>query len=141
QNCPDAASSSVEGISAPAHPSRSTTAAADRKRQSSLLFGPPLALRLSFLNIRQNSSDSAGSTKKVAGERGCQPPLKFAWALPPLEPHQNKEHRQECLCYSSCKRAAAAAVARRIGILENESLAHESLFVLQRRAIQVEKTF
>src|SRR5260370_2802736 len=39
------------------------------------------------------------------------------------------------------KRAAAAAVARRVGILEDESLAHERLFVLERSAVQIQKTF
>src|SRR5260370_38192942 len=39
------------------------------------------------------------------------------------------------------KRAAAAAVARRVGILENESLAHQRFFVLKRRAVQIQKTF
>src|ERR1700732_4192633 len=39
------------------------------------------------------------------------------------------------------KRAAAAAVARRVWILENESLAHQRLFVLERRAVQEQKTF
>src|SRR5260370_12377209 len=39
------------------------------------------------------------------------------------------------------KRAAAAAVARRVRILENESLAHQRLFVLDSPAVQVQKTF
>src|SRR5437762_12083846 len=39
------------------------------------------------------------------------------------------------------ERAAAAAIPRRIGILENESLAHQCLLVLQGRAVQVKKTF
>src|SRR5215472_8441287 len=35
------------------------------------------------------------------------------------------------------KRAAAAAIPRRVGVLKDKSLAHQRLFVLQRRAIQV----
>src|SRR5437879_30150 len=41
----------------------------------------------------------------------------------------------------SRKGAAAAAVARRIGILKNESLPHERLFVFERGAVQVQKAF
>src|SRR5262249_35801872 len=52
---------------------------------------------------------------------------------------ESEAHRQECLCYSSRKRAAAAAIPRRVGILENKSLADQRLFVLQRRAIQIQK--
>jgi len=39
------------------------------------------------------------------------------------------------------ERAAAAAIARGVGILEHESLAHQRLFVLERRAIQVQQAF
>src|SRR5947208_16593543 len=37
--------------------------------------------------------------------------------------------------------AAAAAVAGGVGIDENKSLAHERVFVIERGAVQVQKTF
>src|SRR6266581_1803378 len=65
-------------------------------------------------------------------------------------PHRNRirgeEHRlptragQVPTVLLSRKRAAAATVARRIGILENETLAHERFLVLECGAVQVQKT-
>src|SRR5712664_728748 len=63
---------------------------------------------------------------------------------PAFFPHRNRIRREEHRLKSvplGRKRAAAAAVARRVGILENESLAHQRLFVLERRAVQIQKTF
>src|SRR6266436_4903423 len=63
---------------------------------------------------------------------------------PAFFPHRNRIRREEHRLKSVLlgrKRAAAAAVARRIGILENEPLAHERLFVLEGGAVQVQKTF
>src|SRR5438876_9348812 len=58
------------------------------------------------------------------------------------KPNQSKtkEHRLKPVLLLGRKRAAAAAVARRVGILENESLAHQRFFVLERRAVQIEET-
>src|SRR5258708_11971209 len=53
---------------------------------------------------------------------------------------RGEEHRLKSALLGR-ERAAAAAVARRVGILENESLAHQRLFVLERRAVQEQKTF
>src|SRR5258708_34684603 len=38
------------------------------------------------------------------------------------------------------ERAAAAAIPRGIGILKDESLAYQCLFVFERRAVQIQKT-
>src|SRR5439155_4341322 len=59
------------------------------------------------------------------------------------KPNQSKtkEDRLKPVLLLGRKGAAAAAVARRVGILENESLAHQRFFVLERRAVQVQKTF
>src|SRR6266403_1181707 len=54
---------------------------------------------------------------------------------PPLKPSQQRKS-----VLLGRKRAAAAAVARRVGILEDESLAHQRLFIFERRAVQVQKT-
>src|ERR1700745_597889 len=86
--------------------------------------------------------NSSAGTKKVAGASGCQP-------LVPISPRNSLRpncRKAKSTGQSACatlrrKRAAAAATPRRVGILENKSLAHERLFVLQRRAIQVQKTF
>src|SRR6266852_1303245 len=63
---------------------------------------------------------------------------------PAFFPHRNRVssevHRLKSVLLGR-KRAAAAAVARRVGILEDESLAHERLFVLERSAVQIQKTF
>src|ERR1051325_10676574 len=72
---------------------------------------------------------------------------KSGWRarLPTTCPHQSAPHlngeQLKPIPLLRRKRAAAAAIARRIGILEDKSLAHERLFVLQRRAIQIQKTF
>src|SRR5713226_5283277 len=95
------------------------------------------------------SKKSPEGTKKVAGGCGCQPLVRLAWLFPPPEPiqqrrrHQkpNKEDRLKPVLLLRRKRAAAAAVARRVGILEDESLAHQRLFVLERSAVQIQKTF
>src|SRR6266852_3240699 len=63
---------------------------------------------------------------------------------PAFFPHRNRIRREEHRLKSvplGRKRAAAAAVARRVGILEDESLAHQRLFVLERSAVQIQKTF
>src|SRR5260370_2331244 len=86
--------------------------------------------------------------KKGAGGGGCQPFVRLAGLSPPPEPiqqrrrHQkpNKEDRLKPVLLLRRKRAAAAAVAGRVRILKNESLAHQRLFVLERRAVQIQKT-
>src|SRR6266436_2322152 len=63
---------------------------------------------------------------------------------PAFFPHRNRIRREEHRLKSvplGRKRAAAATVARRIGILEDEPLAHQRLFVLERRAVQIQETF
>src|SRR6266702_1443334 len=60
--------------------------------------------------------------------------------LPRRNEVKSKEHRLKSVLLG-CKGAAAAAVPRRVRILKDESLAHECLFVLERRAVQVQKTF
>ena len=40
---------------------------------------------------------------------------------------------------SGGKGAAATAVSRCVGILKNETLAHQRFFVLERRALQIQK--
>src|SRR5256885_14015081 len=59
------------------------------------------------------------------------------------KPNQSKtkEDRLKPVLLLGRKGAAAAAVARRVGILENESLAHQRFFVLERRAVQIQETF
>src|SRR5438876_9470181 len=91
---------------------------------------------------------SPEGTKKVAGGCGCQPLVKLAWLFPPPEPIQrktkpikDKEDRLKPVLLLGRKGAAAAAVARRVGILEDESLAHQRLFVLERRAVQIQEAF
>src|SRR6266436_6895637 len=62
---------------------------------------------------------------------------------PAFFPHRNRIRREEHRLKSVLlgrKRAAAAAVARRVGILENEPLAHECLFVLEGSSVQVQNT-
>src|SRR5712692_4799390 len=95
------------------------------------------------------SKKSPEGTTQLAGRCGCQPLVRRAWFYPPPEPiqqrrrHQkpNKGDRLKPVLLLRRKRAAAAAVARRVGILEDESLAHQRLFVLERRAVQEQKTF
>src|SRR5260370_5453908 len=65
-------------------------------------------------------------------------------ASPAFFPHRNRIRREEHRLKSvplGRKRAAAPAVARRVGILEDESLAHQRFFVFERRAVQVQETF
>src|SRR5438552_13540424 len=59
------------------------------------------------------------------------------------KPNQSKtkEDRLKPVLLLGRKGAAAAAVARRVGILEDESLAHQRLFVLERRAVQIQEAF
>src|SRR6266436_2416646 len=75
------------------------------------------------------SSDllASAAANHLSGSPVCYPPLKPS------------QQRKSVLL--GRKRAAAAAVARRVGILEDESLAHQRLFVLERRAVQIQKTF
>src|SRR5882762_487337 len=95
------------------------------------------------------SKKSPEGTKKVAGGCGCQPLVRLAWLFPPPEPiqqrrrHQkpNKEDRLKPVLLLRRKGAATAAVARRVRILKNEALAHQRLFILERRAVQIQKTF
>src|SRR5215469_16267297 len=63
------------------------------------------------------SGTPGAGTKKVAGERGCQPLSRPASATPGSVLLRRK-------------RAAAAAIPRRVGILEDKPLAHQRLFVL-----------
>src|SRR6266403_5990728 len=78
-------------------------------------------------------SGSPEGTKKVAGGCGCQPLVRIS-----LEPRLTGNRLKPVLL--GRKGAAAAAVARCVGILENESLAHQRLFIFERRAVQVQKT-
>src|SRR5712664_789084 len=54
---------------------------------------------------------------------------------------RTKEDRLKPVLLLRRKGAAAAAVARRVRILKNEALAHQRLFILERRAVQIQKTF
>src|SRR5258708_13165923 len=75
-----------------------------------------------------------GGNKKSGWGCGCQPlvwiRLHRAWPGDRLKP-----------ALLGRERAAAAAIARGVGILEHESLAHQRLFVLERRAIQAQQAF
>src|SRR5207302_6269746 len=55
--------------------------------------------------------------------------------------NQTARNSRNCSTLLGRKGAAAATVPRRVGILENESLAHQRLFVLERRAVQEQKAF
>src|SRR6202521_5716883 len=71
------------------------------------------------------------SLNKKSGWRcGCQPlvwiRLRRVWRGNRLKPVLIRREG-----------ASAAAIARGIGILENESLAHQWLFVLERRAVEI----
>src|SRR6202021_658984 len=66
---------------------------------------------------------------------------KLNWANQSQNQNQKQEHRQECLCYLGRKGAAAAAVSGGVGILENETLAHQRFFVFESCAVQIEKAF
>src|SRR5215470_10820723 len=59
---------------------------------------------------------------------------KQKWLAQFAASHPNLRSRHLCR-----ERAAAAAVPCRIGILENESLPHQRLFVLERRSAQVQE--
>src|SRR5947209_1634459 len=85
--------------------------------------------------------------KKVAGGPGCQPlddaEALRAWALPPKENRRPETTGDKPKCLSRClrgKRTAAAATARRVGILEDESLAHQVFLPLQRGVVEIEIT-
>src|SRR5713226_1050793 len=82
--------------------------------------------------------------KKVAGGPGCQPlddaEALRAWAAAPQKENRYPE-QPECLSYClRGKRTAAAATARRIGILEDESLAHQVFLPLERGVVEIEVT-
>src|SRR5258708_7471142 len=79
-------------------------------------------------------SGSPEGTKKVAGGCGCQPLVRIS-----LEPRLTGNRLKPVLL--SRKGATAAAVARRVGILEDESLAHQRLFVFESGSVQKQKTF
>src|SRR6266852_2266798 len=58
----------------------------------------------------------------------------------PRQKQRKAKRTESILCYLSRERTAAAATTRRIGILENETLAHQRIFVVERRAVQIKKT-
>src|SRR6266436_1744145 len=95
------------------------------------------------------SKKSPEGTKKSGWRVRLPTTCQTRLVVPPPEPiqqrrrHQkpNKEDRLKPVLLLRRKGAAAAAVARGIGILENESLAHQRLFVLERSAVQIQKTF
>src|SRR5712691_918826 len=81
--------------------------------------------------------------KKVAGGPGCQPlddaEALRAWAAaPPKRKTLPRTTGDRPKCLSRClrgKRTATAATARRVGILEDESLAHQVFLPLQRGVV------
>src|SRR6266481_8844248 len=77
---------------------------------------------------------SAFGNKKSGWRCGCQPlvwiRLRRVWAGTRLKP-----------VLLGREGAAAAAIACGIMILKHESLAHQRLFVLERRAVQIQQAF
>src|ERR1700693_4889257 len=56
----------------------------------------------------------------------------------PARPVKNSA-RLKCPWCSGSERSAGTAISRSVGILKNEALAHQCFFVLERRAVQIQK--
>src|SRR5712691_10894200 len=71
------------------------------------------------------------------------PKLCVPGPLPPKENRRPETTGDKPKCLSRClrgKRTATAATARRVGILEDESLAHQVFLPLQRGVVEIEIT-